>query len=77
MVGTIGGSTAVATNNDIVEAVKGGVYEAVVAALGGSGGSRSGGTVILDVNGREFMRAIWDDRNAVIAEHGVSLVTNG
>lgn len=77
MVGTIGGSTAVATNNDIVEAVKGGVYEAVVAALGGSGGSRRGGTVILDVNGREFMRAIWDDRNAVIAEHGTSLITNG
>jgi phage-related protein len=76
MVGTIGGRTAVATNADIVNAIKGGVYEAMAAALSTSG-NRSGGGVVLNVNGREFMRAIWDDRNAVISEHGMSLITSG
>lgn len=77
MVGTIGGRTAVANNNDIVAAIEGGVYNAMAAVMTATGGSRSGGGVSLNINGREFMRAIWDDRNAVIAEHGVSLVTNG
>lgn len=35
MVGTIGGRTAVATNGDIVEGIRQGVYEAVSAANGG------------------------------------------
>lgn len=34
MVGTIGGRTAVANNDQIVEAIRGGVYEAVSAAMG-------------------------------------------
>ena len=38
MVGTIGGRTAVATNNDIVEAIRQGVYDAVVAGNSGNGG---------------------------------------
>lgn len=77
MVGTIGGRTAVANNADIVAAIEGGVYNAMASALSVAGGNRSGGGVVLNINGREFMRAIWDDRNAVIAEHGVSLVTYG
>ena len=77
MVGTIGGRTAVANNSDIVAAIEGGVYNAMVSAMTASGGSRSGGGASLYINGREFMRAIWEDRNAVIAEHGVSLITNG
>ena len=75
MVGTIGNRTAVATNNDIVAAIEGGVYRAMASAMGS--GSRSGGVAVFNVNGREFMRAIWDDRNAVISEHGASLVANG
>ena len=74
MVGTIGGRTAVANNADIVAAIEGGVYRAMASAVGS--GSRSGGSVVFNVNGREFMRAIWDDRNAVIAEHGVSLIAD-
>ena len=35
MVGTMGGRTAVATNGDIVEGIRQGVYEAVSAANGG------------------------------------------
>ena len=38
MVGTIGGRTAVAPSNDIVEAVRQGVYEAVVAGNNNGGG---------------------------------------
>ena len=34
MVGTMGGRTAVATNGDIVEGIRQGVYEAVTAANG-------------------------------------------
>ena len=75
MVGTIGGRTAVANNNDIVAAIEGGVYNATVAAMTAAGGNRNG--LSFNINGREFMRAIWDDRNAVIAEHGGSLITNG
>ena len=77
LVGTIGGQTAVANNPDIVAAIEGGVYRAMTSVMSSAGSSRSGGIVVFNVNGREFMRAIWDDRNAVIAEHGVSLVTNG
>ena len=75
MVGTIGGRTAVANNSDIVAAIEGGVYRAMASAMGSE--SRSGGVAVFNVNGREFMRAIWDDRNAVISEHGASLVANG
>ena len=41
MVGTIGGRTAVATNDDIVEAVRQGVYDAVLAANNNGGNSTS------------------------------------
>lgn len=72
MVGTIGGRTAVATNADIVSAIEGGVYNAMASALSSSGGR--GGATILNINGREFMRAIWNDQQAVASEHGVSLI---
>lgn len=38
MVGTIGGRTAVANNDDIVEGIRTGVFEAVSAAMGGNNG---------------------------------------
>ncbi len=75
MVGTIGGRTAVANNHDIVAAIEGGVYNAMAAVMTATGGRSSG--VSININGREFYRATWEDRNAVIAEHGVSLITNG
>jgi hypothetical protein len=39
MVGTIGGRTAVANNDDIVESIRAGVYEAVMAGMGNGGGN--------------------------------------
>ena len=41
MVGTMGGRTTVATNADIVEGIRNGVYDAVVAANGNGGGDVS------------------------------------
>ena len=51
----IGWYTAVAPQNDIVEGIRQGVYDAVVAANGN--GKSGSGSVVLNVNGREFMRA--------------------
>lgn len=56
MVGRIGGKTAVANNDQIVESVSQGVYEAVQRASGetNSGNSRPI-TVIVQMNGKEFL----------------------
>ena len=76
LVGSIGGHTAVANNEQIVTAISRGVYDATVSAMSASN-KRGGGEVVLNVNGREFMRAIYNDYRAVTSEHGVSLVTGG
>lgn len=75
MVGAIGGRTAVANNDQIVSAIEAGVFRAVAAGLA-AGGSRGGGDIVLNVNGREFMRATYGDMRAVAREHGISLVAN-
>lgn len=55
LVGTLGGRTAVANNDQIVAGISAGVYEAVVAAMGGGGGS--GTPVIINLDGREIARS--------------------
>lgn len=60
MVGQMGGRTAVANNDQIVEGISAGVYDAVVramAAVGGSGGERTI-EIPLVVGGREIARAV-------------------
>lgn len=62
MVGSIGRRTAVANNGQIVEAVKAGVYEAVVAATGG-GNNQNGGqaqVVSANVNGKNLFEFVVD-----------------
>ena len=65
MVGTIGNRTAVANNDQIVESVSRGVYQAVVSAMGQSGGTQVVEAkvndkvlfeVVVDRNKRETMR---------------------
>ena len=75
MVGTIGGHTAVATNDDIVEAVSRGVAIAMTQVMN-SGGSRQGGQTVIPliINGKEFARAVFNDMQSVTSEHGLSLV---
>jgi hypothetical protein len=48
MVGTIGGRTAVANNDQIVEGIRQGVYEAVVSAMNNSHGNSAHYTITLD-----------------------------
>jgi len=72
MVGTIGGRTAVANNDQIVEGIRQGVYEAVTAANGNNGGG--GQVAVLNINGREFARAIYADSKYVANEYGTSLI---
>ena len=48
MVGTMGGRTAVANNDQIVEAVSAGVYNAVTAAMSGNQGAEMTINVTLD-----------------------------
>ena len=54
MIGTIGGRTAVANNDQIVEAIKAGVYEAVVSGMSGSGGNNQ--PIIITMDGKEIAR---------------------
>ena len=71
--GQMGGHTAVANNDQIVEGIRAGVYDAVSSAMANKSGN---GTIIMNVNGREFMRATYNDRKAVDKEKGISLITN-
>lgn len=62
MVGSIGGRTAVANNDQIVEAVSIGVYNAVVDAMSRSSGNKQ--PTIVQINGREVFRAVQDESTA-------------
>lgn len=77
MVGTIGSRTAVANNDQIVSAIEGGVFRAVSSAMSVSNGSGGSRTTIIDINGREFFRATYNDQKAVAKERGISLIANG
>lgn len=57
MVGTIGGHTAVMNNDQIVASVSSGVYEAVLAAMGG----QSDRPIVLNVNGKELAKVTYGD----------------
>ena len=59
LVGSIGGRTAVANNDQIVDAVSIGVYNAVVDAMSRSGGNKQ--PTIVQINGREVFRAVQDE----------------
>ena len=62
LVGSIGGRTAVANNDQIVDAVSIGVYNAVVDAMSRSGGNKQ--PTIVQINGREVFRAVQDESTA-------------
>lgn len=77
MVGTIGSRTAVANNDQIVSAIEGGVFRAVSSAMSVSNSGGGSRTTIIDINGREFFRATYNDQKAVAKERGISLIANG
>ena len=70
MVGSIGGRTAVASNDQIVQAVSLGVYNAVVDAMGKtSGGSQP---ITVQIDGREVFTAVRNQNNNFKRRTGAS-----
>lgn len=60
LVGTIGGSTAVVNNTQIVDAVSLGVANAVAGVLGNQKSSSNNATYLY-LNGKEFAKAVYND----------------
>ena len=69
MVGSIGGKTAVANNDQIVEAVSKGVYRAVTEAIGGGSGNT---TINLVVDGKVLGRTVVNYINGQAVSTGVN-----
>lgn len=67
--GTQFGNTA---SSDIVDGISSGVYSAMMRASAANGSN--GGTVVISINGKEFIRSVYNDLKAVGNEHGVSFV---
>ncbi len=71
MVGSIGSRTAVANNDQIVEAVSDGVYRAVAAAMGEGGGRNGGGQVVTaKVNGKTLFEVVVDQARSETVRTG-------
>lgn len=70
MVGSIGGKTAVANNDQIVEAVSSGVYRAVKEAMGS--GNQSNITLVVQMDGREVYRQMVNENNRLVRTTGKS-----
>ncbi len=56
LVGTIGGKAAVAANDDIVEGISQGVFEAVTMAMRANSGSSGSGDIVVNLDGRTIAR---------------------
>lgn len=55
--------------------ISGAIYDAVVTAMSDMQNVSGQRTAILEINGREFFRATYEDQQAVAREHGISLVS--
>lgn len=73
MVGTIGGRTAVANNNDIVAAVSEGVFQAVAQAMGDGSGSTSNTEIAVYMDSEVVARAADRGNRALNRRYSVSL----
>ena len=72
MVGSISGKTAVANNDQIVEAVSAGVYQAVVAAMKQNGGGESAPEFNIYLDGRQIASSV----KRANKERGASILGN-
>lgn len=72
------GKTAVANNDQITNGIAEATYQAFMRAFAeNNSGNRSGAReVVLNINGREFARATYDDMKAVDVEHGLSMIVS-
>ena len=73
LVGTIGGRSAVANNDQIVESVSRGVFDAVRAALGGGSGGNTPLEVKLYLDGKQITAAV----ERIQKERGLTLLSGG
>ena len=71
MVGTMGGRTAVANNDQIVAGISAGVYDAVVAAMADSNGGTPSFNLYID--GKQVRAAV----NRADRNHGANIGTGG
>ncbi len=69
LVGNIGGRTAVMNNDQIVESVSAGVYQAVIAALGGNGDEGGDTQIIINLDGEK----IYENQQKVARNRGYNL----
>lgn len=72
MVGSIGRRAAVANNDQIVEAISAGVYQAIRNAKGGNGGNNRNTTVVAQCNGKTLFKIVVDENNKVVRSTGAS-----
>lgn len=72
MVGKIGNRTAVANNDQIVQAVSTGVYNAVMAAMGGQSGGNQTVKIVLEVDGDKMSEKVVKWHNNKVFSTGVS-----
>lgn len=72
MVGSIGRRAAVANNDQIVEAISAGVYQAVRNANGGNGAGNRNTTVVAQCDGKTLFKIVVDENNKVVRSTGAS-----
>lgn len=72
MVGSIGRRAAVVNNDQIVEAISAGVYQAVKNANGGNGGGNRNTTVVAQCDGKTLFKIVVDENNKVVRTTGAS-----
>jgi hypothetical protein len=71
MVGTIGGQSAVANNQQIVEGISAGVYEAVVKAMSGDGKNITINATF-ELDGSAIGKSVVKYHNGVVTQTGSS-----
>lgn len=69
LVGNIGGRTAVMNNDQIVESVSAGVYQAVLAALGGNNEDDSNTNIVINLDGEK----IYENQQKIARGRGYNL----
>lgn len=75
LVGKLNGHNAVGNNEQIEAGIEEAAYRGFVRAIASSDNNR-GGDVVLNINGREFARATYNDYRAAAKERGSSLINN-
>ena len=69
LVGTIGSRNAVVNNDQIVESVSAGVYQAVVSALGSSGSEDGDTQIVINLDGEK----IYENQQKIARNRGYNL----